>query len=203
VETIQLVKRALTERAKYDKSFNPTVAFDEIKANYLAQTLGKRSTISPEDPVVGTGLWKELNTEKQARMFNILFDPQEREAIKTFARAAELAQVRSGKGAGMGAMALQSIGTGMAIYPWFYDHPGGAAVAAVGTGIMLSPKVLAKIMTNKKLVDNIVAVASRPQPNRVKQALVESILPLGGRLVSAQGRAVIEDKYAQEGSYGH
>lgn len=155
VSEIIQARASLRQAELFDKSVNAKDALNRLRAGYLNALLTSKSALSREGETTAANMMKELASARTSRQFNVMFSGEQHKAIDEFARTAFL--VLNNKPAAFGILAplLQAAAIG--------DLALGASGSPVSTqsplkdvGVIVSPYVLAKVLTNPKAVSVLV-----------------------------------------------
>lgn len=144
VSEIIQAKASVRAAARHDPSINPEKVFNKLQAGYLNALLTSRSAVNIEGETTAQNLAKFLADAKTSRQFSVMFNPGEREIISDFGRTAFLTLRNKPSQFGILAPLLQAGAIGSVIVQ------GEAGPAEIG--LLLSPYVLGKVLTNPSLV---------------------------------------------------
>jgi len=135
--------------------------FEKMQAGYLRGMFGAKGATNPQGETVGLNILKDLSTSKTDRTFNAMFSPEQKKAISDFGEAAQLALRNKPSGFGTLAPIVQA----SAALDLVSGAAGGPSTnnPLADIGILVSPYVLAKMLTNPKTANMLVMGLKMPQ----------------------------------------
>lgn len=186
-------KEVLQKAAHYGREINFGDTWGNMQAAWLTKQLESRAVIDAEQGAKGSALWKTMNADKDRRTFNAVFEPHERQRIKTFIDAVDMSQKDPSRFTRVGMFMQGTALTGLlfAGASGLSDTtaPYGAPAAITSTAILLTPEVIGRIMTRPGIVNKLTGALklprNSPQGVQAQKDLIPSLLEFGGKVVRA------------------
>lgn len=144
VSEIIQAKASLRSAARYDPSVKPAKVLNQLQSGYLNALLTSRSAVNIEGETTAQNLAKFLADAKTNRQFSVMFNSFERKMISDFGRTAFLTLRNKPSQFGILAPLLQAGAIGSVVVQ--------GEVGPTEIGLLLSPYVLGKVLTNPSLV---------------------------------------------------
>ena len=167
VSEVIKAKQALVEAQRFAaqnpssiKKIDAENIFNRMQAGYLRGMFGAKGTTNPQGETVGLNILKELSTSKTDRTFNVLFSPEQKQAISEFGSAAQLALRNKPSGFGTLAPIVQA----SAALDLASGTAGGPSTNSpfADIGILVSPYVLATMLTSPKTAQMLITGLKLP-----------------------------------------
>lgn len=178
-EVIQ-ARASLRQAQALDKTVDAAETLNKMRAGYLNNLLTTKSAVSKEGETTAQNLMKELASAKNTRQFQVMFSGEQRKAIDDFARTAYLVLNNKPSNFGVLAPLLQAA----AIADLVSGEMGGPSTQSPlkDVGVIVSPYVFAKVLTNPKAVNVLIKGLKMPP---VLAATPQVITKLTADFVSA------------------
>ena len=167
VSEIIQAKATVRQAARHDPSIDPGKVFNRLQAGYLNTLLTSRAAVNLEGETTARNLAKVLADAKTDRQFAVMFNSGERELISDFGRTAYLTLQNKPSQFGILAPLLQAGAIGSIAVT------GEAGPAEIG--LLLSPYVLGKILTNPSLVTALTRGLQAPAGTAAASAAMAKI----------------------------
>jgi hypothetical protein len=180
VKEIMQARKALKTASKLDKSINSDVVWHEMQSGYLQSLLTK--TANEEGVVSAKRLLKTFIDRKKNRTLSAAFTKEQRNKIREFAMIGERFQKSPEAGLGM-VMNLAQAGTVAGLVGFQVIDPAEAAA------IMITPRILAKALTNPKTTDLMLQAAKTKYSTTLGKQLATK---LSAELVKLQAETTDE-----------
>lgn len=156
----------------------------EAKEAFRSGTMQKilSSSADVDGNIKGTLLAKQIKNLSEPTL-NTIFDSQQSQILRNFAKAAELAQTKTGESTGSvfiqltQAGAMVGIGTGLLT--------GGDIITGTSVGVLIAPFIMAKMLTKpitaKWLTEGLSVLPGSPRAQQLGKQITEAAIRLGGR----------------------
>lgn len=154
VSEIIQAKASLRQAARFDNTVDESAIWKRLQAGYLNHLLTSRTAVNLEGETTAQNLMKQLADAKTDRQFAVMFNEQQRQAIADFGRTAYLTLRNKPTQFGILAPLLQAGAIGNLL-------SGGAMTGTQPSplrdvGILVSPYVIANVLTNPKAVSVLI-----------------------------------------------
>lgn len=178
VSEITQLKATLRAAKRLDPKLDTDTAWNNLRGSYLNQLFLKSSMRGAEGDVKGAALQRSISEAKNLRTMNALFGRDDAQKIAKLVSSMRVAQspmehggglemaIPLGQGAAIGALVRYGV-AGAAGYG-AYKYGGASPEEAFATAgvVLMTPRVLAKLMTNPETVNALVGLQrmSRADP---------------------------------------
>jgi hypothetical protein len=172
-------RTTLRQAAKMDPSIDSAKVWNNMRAAYVENLLGTRAAQTTEGAIAGENVMKTLNELKASRTFRAAFtDVSQRESITKFLQAAYLSQREPTIKALSVAVPIFQAGAigGLVVYPWMEGSAGTGESAAKAVGILVAPRILAKMMTSPRTVNLLTKAMDVPYGSSMAGGISAKIL---------------------------
>ena len=189
VSEIIKAKQALNEAQRFAAQ-NPSSAkkvdaqsiYNRMQAGYLRGMFGAKGATNTQGETVGLNILKELSTSKTDRTFGVMFSPEQKKLISDFGVAAQLALRNKPSGFGTLAPIVQA----SAALDLVSGSAGGPSTNSplADIGILVSPYVLATMLTNPKTANMLITGLKLPQGSAALASISAKLSAEADRIAS-------------------
>lgn len=210
VSEIQDVYKALARAKNLDPTLNTVKIRKDFQRGFVESFLAEEGTEITSQSLAN--LSKKFKDPKFKRTFEAALDPQQKNAIRLLIEAGKTTSEKPGAAlslfvAGQQAQGVSLLAAGIAGGGAYFASDNPLLSAAIGAGILITPKVLAKVSTNPKAVREILKLDQTVKKEGLNGGKVAQLLEIFREAgVTSddyeKARAEFESQAAQEAQTG-